>query len=160
MPVWVQVLNALSVPFIAALAAVIGLAQWRTAQQRAVLDVFDKRWEIYTRLREVVSEVVSHGTVGNETSTRFIRAADGVHFLFGGEVIDYVNKIYNAMLEHHVAEAQMAATDSPNRQAAIESKYRHFKTICDFYSEFPKVAGKYMRMHQRLPSSFGWSKDS
>lgn len=152
MPQWVQMLNALSVPVIALLAATIGFAQWRTAQQRAVLDVFDKRWEVYTRLREVVSEVVSQGSVRNETSTNFIRAADGAHFLFGKSVIDYIDKIYAAMLEHHVAESQMESPASPDaRQTAIENKYRHFKVICDFYSEFPKLAGPYLQMHQRVP---------
>jgi hypothetical protein len=37
MPYWIQVLQALATPTIAVLAAVIGLMQWRTAHQRAVL---------------------------------------------------------------------------------------------------------------------------
>ena len=40
---WVQYLQALSTPAIALLAVVIGVIQWRTAHQRAVFDLFDRR---------------------------------------------------------------------------------------------------------------------
>jgi hypothetical protein len=49
-PIWIQYLQALSTPAIALLAATIGVLQWRTAHQRAVLDLFDRRMENYDAL--------------------------------------------------------------------------------------------------------------
>jgi hypothetical protein len=42
----VQKLQALSTPAIAFFAFVLGVAQWRTAHQRAVLDLFARRMEM------------------------------------------------------------------------------------------------------------------
>src|SRR5689334_15517507 len=58
LPYWLQVIQALATPAIALLAAVIGIAQWRTARHRVILDLFDKRWTVLTDLREVVGDVV------------------------------------------------------------------------------------------------------
>jgi hypothetical protein len=49
LPLWVLYLQALSTPAIALLASVIGFFQWRTAHQRAVLDLFEKRCRPMTR---------------------------------------------------------------------------------------------------------------
>lgn len=62
LPYSLQVLQALSTPMIALLAAVIGVMQWRTAHQRAVLDLFQKRWEAYTEIRNAMGEVMREGT--------------------------------------------------------------------------------------------------
>jgi hypothetical protein len=60
LPYWMEVLNALAVPAIRLLAAVIGYFQWKTAQQKVVLDLFDRRMTTYTALREVVAMVRGH----------------------------------------------------------------------------------------------------
>jgi hypothetical protein len=55
---------ALSTPAIALRASTIGVMQWRTAHQRAVLDLFDKRWgEAFNELRSIISEVLQEGPV-------------------------------------------------------------------------------------------------
>ena len=58
LPYWVHLLQALSTPAIALLALVIGGVQWRTSHQRAVLDLFEKRWQSYPEFRGVIVEVV------------------------------------------------------------------------------------------------------
>jgi hypothetical protein len=50
LPFWMLALQAFAVPVIALLAAVIGYVQWRTAQQKVVLDLFDRRMATYTAL--------------------------------------------------------------------------------------------------------------
>jgi len=57
------VLQALSTPAIALLALVIGYFQWRTSQQRAVFELFEKRMAVYDAVVLVMREVVREGAV-------------------------------------------------------------------------------------------------
>ena len=57
LPMWVQYLQALSTPAIALLALVIGVAQWRTSHQRAVLDLFERRMAIFDAISGVIGGV-------------------------------------------------------------------------------------------------------
>ena len=58
---WLQYVNAFSTLVIGVLVVVIGIAQWRTAHQRAVLDLFEKRMAIFNKLSGVVRGVVTFG---------------------------------------------------------------------------------------------------
>jgi hypothetical protein len=85
---WIQVLQALLTPAIAFLAVVTAVFQLRTAQQRVVLDLFDRRLAKYTAVRDVVAKVVASGAATQETSFQFLQALDGVEFLFGDAIVD------------------------------------------------------------------------
>jgi hypothetical protein len=100
-------LQALGTPAIAALAIVIGVMQWRTAHQRAVLDLFEKRFALYQELRTVVGQVIAQGHVGMDTTIDFLRAADKAQFLFGPEVTAYLNSVHKLLSEHGEAEDMM-----------------------------------------------------
>lgn len=151
-PYWIQVLSALAVPAIALLALVVGVAQWRTAQQRAVLDVFDKRWEVHTKIREVLSKVFRDGTVNDDTLRSFLRATDGASFLFGSKVNVYLGLLYDALAHHQAAEEEMKNPSSEEaRLKAIKSKSEHFLKIADSFTKLPKLLDPYLRMHQRVP---------
>jgi hypothetical protein len=85
LPTWVQYLQAMSTPVVALLALAIGLAQWRTAHQRAVLDLFEKRWDVYQAIANVLGEVTREGRAPLQASLNFSRATGRVDFLFGPE---------------------------------------------------------------------------
>jgi hypothetical protein len=94
---WIQVLQALLTPAIAFLAVVTAVFQLRTAQQRVVLDLFDRRLAKYTAVRDVVAKVVASGAATQETSFQFLQALDGVEFLFGDAIVDALNEINKAI---------------------------------------------------------------
>src|SRR5215469_9104869 len=96
---WYQVLQALSTPAIALLAVVIGVMQWRTAHQRAVLDLFQKRWDTYGELRRIISEAVQEGTAATPLALNFARTVDQAKFLFGPEVHSYLQTVYRQLVE-------------------------------------------------------------
>jgi hypothetical protein len=46
---------------IAALVAVIAWLQWRTAQEKVLLDLFDRRFAVYEELRAIIGQhLVAH----------------------------------------------------------------------------------------------------
>jgi hypothetical protein len=149
-PNWLLYLQALSTPAIAVLAAVIGFMQWRTAHQRAVLDLFEKRWESYSQMRRIISDVLAHGTVSNEARLNYLRATDKAQFLFGPEVTTYLNSVYEFLVEHESAEDMMKA-GGPDYAKGVEKKHATFREIAKFYVQSIALVKPYMRMHQKAP---------
>jgi hypothetical protein len=76
LPYWIQLLQALCTLAIAALAAVIAIAQWRIAKQKAVVDIFDKRMDVYNSLRAVVQKVMSAGNATRDVAAERARDRD------------------------------------------------------------------------------------
>jgi hypothetical protein len=151
-PAWIQILQALSTPMIAVLALVIGYAQWRTAQQRAVVELFDKRMKFFDEVREVIGSIMGPGSVSNDTFNAYIRAIDRSDILFRPEVGAYLDDLKRALAMHQLAEEQMAHPRSEKeRLKAIEIKSHAFEKITAFYTDFPKLINRYVQMHQRMP---------
>src|SRR6266571_5603899 len=153
LPYWVQLLQALSTPAIALLAVVIGVMQWRTSHQRAVLDLFEKRWQAYKGIREVISEVVRSGSVSNEATFSYLRAIDGTEFLFGPEVYAYLRDVHKKLAQHHTFEgmAKREGTRWKERQEAIDKQSKTFEEIAKFYDAAERLIAPYVRMHQKSP---------
>jgi hypothetical protein len=151
LPTWVQYLQASLTPTIAVLAVVIGWFQWRTAHQRAVLDLFDKRMEVHDAVSTVISSVVATGSAGGTAGMDFIRAASRVEILFGPEVKQYLDTVYKALTNHHLAEIESQRGSEEHKSAALDRKYAAFDQITAFFTKFPKLVRPYVRMHQKAP---------
>ena len=86
LPLWVEYLRALATPAIAILAVVIAVAQWRTAHQRAVLELFERRMSVFSALREAMWPVVTNGKPNDDDLSNFLKAKDQAQFVFGRDV--------------------------------------------------------------------------
>jgi hypothetical protein len=64
------------------LAAVIGGMQWWTARQKLVLDLFDKRFQVFIDVRKIASEAIQSGKLQQPGSVNEVVARG--RFLFGG----------------------------------------------------------------------------
>lgn len=150
-PYWISVLQALSVPAIAALAAVIGFLQWRTAHQKLAVDLFDRRWDTYTAIRKALNPVLHEGVAKDEDYWNYISASDRADFLFGDDVAKILKEITEAMAWLSSFRESLSEMSHPDRQQLIEAKYKHFKTVTDFYTKAPPIFSRYMRIDQKLP---------
>lgn len=151
LPYWISVLQALAVPAIGILAAVIGFFQWRTAHQKLAVDLFDRRWDTYTAIRKALNPVVREGSAKDEDYWNYVRASDRADFLFGDDVAQFLKGITEAMAWLSSFRESLADTSHPDRQKLIEAKYKHFKTVTDFYTKAPPIFSRYMRIDQKLP---------
>jgi hypothetical protein len=151
-PYWMQVLQALAVPAIALLAAVIGVMQWRTAHQRAVLDLFEKRFAVWDRLRIVIGDVVREGTANTEICIEFLRAKDGGEFLFGPEVTEYLDRVYKYLVRlNYLRQTMKNPRSDENHAKAVDEEARIFTKVAAFYGDGTRLVMPYMRMHQKAP---------
>jgi hypothetical protein len=151
LPMWVQVLQALLTPVVALLAIAIGVAQWRTSHQRAVLDLFEKRMEVHDAISMVIGGVVASGRTTAQDASAFARARQRVDLLFGPEVPAYLEGIDRVLLEHHAAGLRAQRPPVEEQSRALDAQHAAFLKLTAFFEEFPKLVKPYVKMHQKAP---------
>jgi hypothetical protein len=124
-------------------------ANSRSAQQKLILDLFDKRWSIVTELREVIGEVT--GKVSHDAKRQFYLAADRAGFLFGSEVTTYLARIQDSLAKHQAAGIYIDTDDDKRRGKGADVQYREFEVIQDFYTSFDPLIAPYMQMRDKVP---------
>jgi hypothetical protein len=127
---------------IAVAVAMIGYFQLRTAQQQVALDLFERRIETYSALREIVAAVhVSSSAATPENEFKFLRAVDRAEFLFGREILRELYLVHKAIGGVRVSLAE--------EDVAAERKWREV-ALNGFYTLQPLFA-RYLQMDQKLP---------
>lgn len=157
-PAWIQVLQALLTPAIAIAVGVIGFLQWRTAHQKVVLELFDKRLAILTTARSAAMTVLKTKNF-EEARPHAVDAAIRSRFLFGKDVVamlwEFQGDIYRATNEGDMFEGLKHPEQSTvqRRTLAIEASRK-------ILSELNTAAEPYMRMDQkRVRTPIEWLRD-
>ena len=155
LPILVQYIQALGPTFIAviagAIASMIAWRQWKTAHQRGVLDLFERRMAVYQDLRSVISSIVTSGHSTTETFLEFTWAADKVSVLFGPEVQAYIANLRHDLNIHVTQCTMIDKLGGEARATAIRVQSEKFERLAAFYDEFPKLIAPYVEMHQKIP---------
>ena len=126
--------------------AVISYFQWRTAQQKVALDIFDRRYKIYEDLRSVVTQFLQTLDLSIEMQRLYVDAQNRARFYFGAEVDDYLEKLRIEMLRGHMFDRYPSQiVGNVNAQVA------RLDRIMAFYTEIDRMFIPYMRNDQRMP---------
>jgi hypothetical protein len=124
--------------------------QANTANDRLVLDLFDRRLAIYYGAKEIVGAAVRHGTSTTEEQFSFLRAINGASFLFGKEVTDYLDEIYKALVELQYCEDELKRVEERDKIKAFKRKQKQFDKIKDFYTDAEPLFAPYLHAHQKF----------
>jgi hypothetical protein len=123
---------------------------WQIGRDKVMLDLFDRRMAVYDDLRNVMSEIMRHGTVETKIMFEFARAVDRIDILFGPEVGDYISDLRKELGIHHTAEVMAERPRNEEaRQAAIDRQFHSFEKLMKFFDEFPALIKGYVAMHQK-----------
>ena len=90
-------------------------------------ELYDRRLAVYFSLLEYLSQVFREANVDINASIGFLRKTREAYFLFGKEVADYLNVVYNKSVELHGYNKRLHHADLPvgeerNRLAQEESE--------------------------------------
>lgn len=144
---WTAYLTALTVPVLALVGATIAYRQWRTAQNKLKLDLFDKRMHVYQAVRDVLGYIGSHGQIGNEQQVEYLSGIQTAKWLFGPEVDIYLSEtLWHKVvdLELHRTMVYDAPTDLPERSEHVQLQAETLKWLIAQYSVLDKKCAKYM----------------
>jgi hypothetical protein len=96
----VTIIQAIIAAGTAIFVAAVSYYQWRTAEQKAVLDLFDHRRAIYDVVHSCVHQMISSSPgFDQQRETEFTRAQERAYFFFGGDVQTTLNSCGRTLLE-------------------------------------------------------------
>jgi hypothetical protein len=150
LPISVQYLTAISTPVIAVMVAAIAFAQWCTARQRMILDLFQRRMDLVDLVSRIATTIVLEGARRIEDVDGFLRATRGDKFLFGPEVTSYLSETYKRLVDLHACEAVMERAQGEERKQLNEKYLAIRNELIRFHETFHTLVAPYVRMNQKL----------
>jgi hypothetical protein len=128
--------------------AVVQYAQWRTANQKVVIDLYERRFKVYEQLGKAIAPVLREGEVTRTAFNEFMIGQADATFLFGDDVQAYLKELRKcfAWLSSMTNEV---IDKSPNRPELIDTKFKYIAEIVAFYDKAPGLFAPYMKLTQR-----------
>jgi hypothetical protein len=91
-PHWTAYLSALLTPVVAVIVAFIAYRQWRLAQNKLKLDLFDKRFIVYLAARDLLASIMTSGQAKNDEVFKYMAATREAKWLLSPTVAEYLDK--------------------------------------------------------------------
>jgi len=133
--------------------ALVGFFQWRTAQDKAALDLFERRHEIFSIVRKAVAQIISSSPGFDQTrEIEFAEMMERAYFFFGDDVHSYIKRLWDDILNVRTADNEMkGGTLSPSDlQRAVASRRQALDRIAQFYETGQPLFARYMRFSRRI----------
>ena len=105
-PHWTTYLAALLTPTVAVLGSFIAYRQWRLAQNKLKLDLFDRRFSVYEAARTLLASIMTSGKANDEEVFKFMLATCEAKWLLNASVAEYLDK----QLYHKAVDLQALAS--------------------------------------------------
>ena len=122
---FVEISKGLLTPIIAIVATYIAWQQWKTNQQKLILDRYDRRLKVYEEVRKILSIILRDAKASFEDLLKFRTSVSEADFLFGLDITEYIDEIYKrgVQLQYWSGEYRDYSQEKPEG-------YDH-KRICD-----------------------------
>lgn len=85
--------------FLSIAVVVVAWQQWRVAENKLRLDLFDRRYKVYDATRKFLAVIVRDATFTDSQLFEFYGCTSDAEFLFRSEVVDYLAQIRKRALD-------------------------------------------------------------
>ncbi|WP_395023243.1 hypothetical protein [Dongia sp.] len=145
-------LTGLMTPLIATIGAYIAYQQWQTNHQKLQFDRYARRLQVYEHVRSILGVVGRDAAVDFQEILAFRRAVSEADFLFGPEIIEYIDEIYRHGVKLGTLKSErMGAHDARRTNFDFEKNaHEHDAEVRWFLAQFDVARerfGTYMNMH-------------
>lgn len=106
-PHWTTYLAALLTPIVAVLGSVIAYRQWRLAQNKLKLDLFDRRLQVYEAALTLLASIMTSGKARDEEVRNYLVATREAKWLLNAPIAEYLEK----QLYHKAIDLQTLAAE-------------------------------------------------
>lgn len=140
---------------IAAFVGFVGYMQWRVAQNKAALDLFEKRREVYEGVRKAVAQIVTQSQgFGPQQESDFLDAMHRAYFFFGDDVQRYLQALWEAILDVQSADQTFPGLMDPaDKKKCLDKRRDAFNRVEQFYKVGQPLFARYMRFSEKVPGS-------
>lgn len=149
-PAWIQTLQALLTPVIAFAVGIIAYMQWKTAHEKVMLDLFERRLRVVERVREFQGLMEQKGLRQDMIDlVKFHQVRHDAQFLFGPEVVDYLRKLHETAIDMSSNAASAESDDREERRESISNAMSKLKVIIRMSAELTDLCAPYLQMDQK-----------
>ncbi len=96
-----QVFTGLLTTLIAIVAVYIAWQQAQTAKQKLRIETYDRNLRIYEETKNFLLTIIQKADVEFDEAIRFRSSVSEADFLFGPEIIQYIDEIYKRAISLH-----------------------------------------------------------
>ncbi|MCG6203334.1 hypothetical protein LPW26_01670 [Rhodopseudomonas sp. HC1] len=126
---------------------------WQTANEKLVLELFERRIAVFEEIRSAVSGVLRTGQPTDGDYLAYCRAIDRAPYYFGSEVGVYLEKIRLLIIELQLDATIIADHHASDQHARIWGRVERMKELAGFYDQAGALFGPYIKAHQKIVSS-------
>ena len=142
---WIDILSALLVPTIAIFGSLIAFMQWRINRARLKHELFDRRYQQFTVIKEFLGSIMSSGKVKPEEQHKYLVGTRGIRFTYDKKIADYLEKkIWHMAIELETWDAELEGvpvgeerTKNVHRQSEIKKQLnKEFSNLEELLSPY------------------------
>jgi hypothetical protein len=100
----VSLIFSIATLFLSFAIVVIAWQQWRIADNKLRLDLFDRRYKVYDATRKFLAVIMREATFADSQLFEFYAGTSDAEFLFGADVVDYLGQIRKRALHMRTAQ--------------------------------------------------------
>jgi hypothetical protein len=146
------IIQAFATIVIGGVATYIAYQQWRTNSRRVKLDLFDRRFRVFDATRNLLGSWYTVG-LNDEEYLKFLRETAEADFLFGSEVKEYRDEIYQrvqrwSFANQELKRAMESAGPVEKRTKLAETVRTEIEWATREVNTLPDKFRKYLDMHK------------
>ncbi len=147
---YASIMQALTTLVLGIFAAFIAWRQWRTSQDRVVLDLFERRFQVFQELTRAIAAAFNKPNPVVSDLANFDAATEKARFLFGPEVHSYLVEVRKHLIDVIAIGHTLAGLPDGEQRTRAENKVvEALNEMHVFYGRLADVVTPYLRIGTR-----------
>jgi hypothetical protein len=121
----------------------------RTSHDRLILDLFERRFQVFQELTRAVAAAVNKPHPEINDLADFDQASEKARFLFGPEVHSYLRDVRRHLVDLIAFRRALHEMDGPQRTNAENKVSAALNEMSGFYARLADLVTRYLRMPVR-----------
>ena len=131
--------------FLSVAIVAIAWQQWRVAETKLRLDLFDRRYKVYDAARKFLAVIIREAAFTNAELIEFNVGTSDAEFLFRADVVDYLGQVRKHAV--HMQTAQRIFEPLPvgeERSRHVQAQHDDLVWLTEHITELPKMFALYL----------------
>ena len=131
--------------FLSIAVVVIAWQQWRVADNKLRLDLFDRRYKVYDATRKFLAIIIRDATFTDSQLFEFYGGTSDAEFLFRADVVEYLSQIRNRAIDMQTAQQLFEPLPvGDERSRHVQAAHDHLSWLGDQITAMTKVFTPYL----------------
>ncbi len=126
----------------------IAWRQWKTANDKLRLDLFEKRWRVYDAVKVILNKAAIEGQFTRDDLATFARGIEGAEFLFDGQIRDILLTIDSMCLRAQAQKKKQEKASGDLLERALDEEAEILTYLRQQASQIERLFVPYLGFRQ------------